>query len=74
MHEAPADHTAPRVEDTSRSAEQPEQHSPGVLSQSDPEAARSTGRPPIWLTAIIVLLVGGFVVLHLAGVFGPGMH
>ncbi len=46
----------------------------GVLSESDPEPKRSTGRPPIWLIIIGVLLVCGLVALHLAGVFGPGSH
>ncbi len=46
---------------------------PGLLSHSDPEPA-STGRPPLWLVVVIALLVTGFVVLHLTGVFGPGTH
>jgi hypothetical protein len=46
----------------------------GELSQSDPEPQGSIGRPPIWLIIVFVVLVGGFVVLHLAGVFGPGSH
>lgn len=47
---------------------------PGLLSQSDPEPEASTGRPPLWLVVMIVLLVTGFVVLHLTGVLGPGSH
>jgi hypothetical protein len=75
MHETP-DHsnTPTSIEDTGRSPDQPEQRRAGLLSQSDPEPERSTGRPPIWLILIIALLVTGFVVLHLTGVFGPGSH
>jgi hypothetical protein len=75
MHET-TDHsnTPTPVEDTRRSPEQRQHPGPGLLSQSDPEPERSTGRPPIWLIAIIVLLVTGFVVLHLTGVFGPASH
>ena len=51
-----------------------EQPTPGVLSQSDPEPARTTGRPPIWLMIIVVLLLAGVIVLHLTGVVGPGSH
>jgi hypothetical protein len=42
---------------------------PRALSQSDPEPARSTRRPPIWLI-VVVLLLAGIIVMHLAGV-GP---
>jgi hypothetical protein len=48
-----------------------EQPRPGRLSQSDPEPARSSRRPPIWLIIIAVLLVA-VVVMHLAG--GKGLH
>lgn len=47
---------------------------PGLLSHSDPEPEASAGRMPLWLVVVIVLLVTGFVVLHLTGVFGPGTH
>ncbi len=47
---------------------------PGILSHSDPEPVASAGRPPLWLVVVVVLLVTGFVVLHLTGVFGPGAH
>jgi hypothetical protein len=47
---------------------------PGPLSYSDPEPEASAGRVPLWLVVVIVLLVTGFVVLHLTGVFGPGTH
>ena len=46
---------------------------PGRLSQTDPEPEPSARRP-LWLVVVIVLLVTGFVVLHLTGVFGPGAH
>ena len=49
-------------------------HGQAPLSQSDPEPERTTSRAPIWLVVIIVLLVTGFVVLHLTGVVGPGTH
>ncbi len=51
-----------------------ERTKPGLLSHSDPEPDASTGRPPLWLVVVIVLLVTGFVVLHLTGVLGPGAH
>jgi hypothetical protein len=54
-----------------RPQEHREQPRPGRLSQSDPEPARSTRRPPIWLIIIAVLLVA-VVVMHLAG--GKGLH
>lgn len=47
---------------------------PGPLSRGDPEPERSRRRAPVWLVVVIVLLVTGFVVLHLTGVFGPGAH
>lgn len=47
---------------------------PRPLSHSDPEPEAATGRVPLWLGVVIVLLVTGFVVLHLTGVFGPGAH
>jgi hypothetical protein len=30
--------------------------------------------PRIWLIIVVILLVGGFMALHLTGVLGPGMH
>ena len=51
-----------------------DQPTPGLLSQSDPESAHATGRPPIWLMIIVVLLLAGVIVLHLTGVVGPGSH
>jgi hypothetical protein len=48
--------------------EQREPHTPGQLSASDPEPERPSRRPPIWLIVIVLLLVG-FIALHLAG--GP---
>jgi hypothetical protein len=51
-----------------------EPNKPGILSHSDPEPGASAGRAPLWLVAVIVLLVTGFVVLHVTGVFGPGAH
>jgi hypothetical protein len=67
MHQAPH-HPPPHPRDHQRPPEHEEQQKPGLLSQSDPEPARSTWRPPVWLIIIGVLLVA-FVVLHLAG--GP---
>jgi hypothetical protein len=61
----------------------PEHHPPqspfepgtsGLLSDTDPEPEASAGRSPLWLVVVIVLLVTGFVVLHLTGVLGPGAH
>ena len=75
MHEAPDHSTTPaHVEDTGGSPEQREGPGPGLLSQSDPEPEGSTGRAPIWLVILIVLLVTGFVVLHLTGAVGAGSH
>lgn len=61
-------------DDTPRSPKQGEPPGPSRLSQSDPDTERTTSRAPIWLIVIIVLLVTGFVVLHLTGVVGPGAH
>jgi hypothetical protein len=69
MHEAPyhqprahpAGHEPPR--------EQRDEDRSGLLSQSDPEPARSTRRPPLWLI-VVVLLLAGIIVMHVAGV-GP---
>ena len=76
MHEAPdRSETATRVEEgAGRSPEQRGHPGDGPLSQSDPEPEGSIGRPPIWLIIVLVVLVGGFVVLHLTGVLGPGSH
>jgi hypothetical protein len=75
MHDAPDRTETPTpVEGTRRSPEQPEHPGHGLLSQSDPEPESSNGRPPIWLIIVFVALVAGFVVLHLAGVLGPGSH
>jgi hypothetical protein len=48
---------------------QQEPPTPGLLSQSDPQPERPTRRPPIWLI-VIVLLVAGVILMHVAGV-GP---
>lgn len=37
--------------------EQREQRAQGLLSQSDPEPARRSRRPPIWLIVIVVVLL-----------------
>jgi antibiotic biosynthesis monooxygenase (ABM) superfamily enzyme len=42
-----------------------------TLSENDPEPAGPSG-PPVWLVALIVVIVFGLVVLHLTGVIGPG--
>ena len=47
---------------------------PGQLSRSDPPPDSSTGRPPVVLIVIVALVLAGFIVLHLTGVMGPGMH
>jgi hypothetical protein len=76
MYEAPdRSETATRVEEgAGRSPEQRGHPGDGPLSQSDPEPEGSIGRPPIWLIIVFVVLIGGFVVLHLTGVLGPGSH
>jgi hypothetical protein len=42
-----------------------------TLSENDPEPVGGGG-PPVWLVALIVVVVFGLVVLHLTGVVGPG--
>jgi hypothetical protein len=42
-----------------------------TLSENDPEPAGRSG-PPVWLVAVIVVVVSALVVLHLTGVVGPG--
>jgi hypothetical protein len=68
MQQAPSERTD---DPTPKPDEQPRS---GLLSHSDPEPEGSSGKPPIWLIAIIVLLVTGVVVLHLTGVLGPASH
>jgi hypothetical protein len=41
------------------------------LPNNDPEATRRSG-PPVWLVALIAVVVTVVVVLHLTGVVGPG--
>lgn len=41
-----------------------------TLSEDDPEPG-VRGGPPVWLVAMIVLVVSIAVVLHLTGVVGP---
>jgi hypothetical protein len=76
VHEPPnrRETATPVDEGTGRSPEQRGHPGEGRLSQSDPEPEGSIGRPPIWLIIVFVVLVGGFVVLHLTGVLGPGSH
>jgi hypothetical protein len=54
--------------------QQREEPAPGLLSQSDPGPGPRTGRPPIWLILIVVLLLAAMIVLHLTGAVGPGSH
>ena len=49
--------------------ERPTPPTPGLLFQSDPEPARPTRRPPVWLI-IVVLLIAAVIVMHAARV-GP---
>jgi hypothetical protein len=42
-----------------------------TLSQNDPEPAGRSG-PPVWLLALIGIVVAVVAVLHLTGVVGPG--
>jgi hypothetical protein len=41
------------------------------LSENDPEPAGRAG-PPVWLVALVVLVVTAVVALHLTGVIGNG--
>jgi hypothetical protein len=59
---------------SSTAQEYPQRHTPGPLSQSDPDPDRAPSRTPIWVVVLIVLVVVGFVVLHLTGVVGPGTN
>jgi hypothetical protein len=66
MHKAPPHHDPSST---------PTERKPGLLSQSDPQPdASGRKRPPVALVIVVVLLVTGFVVLHLTGVVGPGAH
>jgi hypothetical protein len=52
-----------------------ERSRPGALSEHDPPTDGTTPkRPPLLLGIIVVLVVTAVVVLHLAGVLGPGSH
>jgi hypothetical protein len=42
-----------------------------TFPQNDPEPAGRRG-PPVWLVALIAVVVTILVVLHLTGVVGPG--
>jgi hypothetical protein len=42
-----------------------------TLSENDPEPAGRSG-PPVWLVALVVVVVLVMVALHLTGVVGPG--
>lgn len=53
----------------------PKHRRPEALSEHDPPTdSRATTRPPLLLAIIVVLLITAVVVLHLAGVLGPGSH
>jgi hypothetical protein len=41
-----------------------------TLSENDPEPAGRSG-PPVWLIAVIAIVVFVVVALHLTGVVGP---
>lgn len=56
------------------SEERKTQSRPPLESQPDSERESSSDRPPIWLVVVVILLVAGFVALHLTGVVGPGSH
>ena len=43
-----------------------------TLSQNDPGPDTRRNGPPVWLIAVIVLIVCILVALHLSGVVGPG--
>jgi hypothetical protein len=47
---------------------------PGPLSASDPPPDAAGRRPGTLIIVAIALLVTAMVVLHLAGVLGPGAH
>lgn len=75
MHQARQEpHERAHPENDRSSPARQQQPNTGLLSHDDPPPNTSAGRPPIWLIAILVLLVIGFVVLHLTGVVGPGTH
>lgn len=65
MHQAPSDRD-----------EQPElpREKPSGLSAHDPAPDTATSRSPVLLIIVVVLVVTGFVVLHLTGIVGPGAH
>jgi hypothetical protein len=42
-----------------------------ILSENDPEPTGRSGLP-VWLVALIAVVVFALVVLHLTGVMGPG--
>jgi len=42
-----------------------------TLSENDPEPTGRSG-PPVWLIALVAVVVFALVVLHLTGVMGPG--
>jgi hypothetical protein len=42
-----------------------------TLSENDPEPGDRSG-PPVWLVALVVVVVFVAVALHLTGVVGPG--
>ena len=75
MHESTPNRDTPtRGEDQNSSSQHQAQQRPRALSQSDPEPDRTTRRTAIWLVIALVIVVSAFVVLHLTGVAGPGMH
>jgi hypothetical protein len=74
MHQPPHRHDPSPQPSGHQGGQQQEEATPGLLSQSDPDPGPRTGRPPIWLIVIVVLILAAMIVLHLTGAVGPGSH